>query len=142
MSSLVFGDRKAAYLLPWKRICDMSEATVGRAITDNARVLLKSQLASRGQGMQVRMPPAHVMHASCSYMYSYCHHDSVLKTGSCIQKCLTWRVFDLAAGMQAPCETAGLADALVVLCTFLSCLLVVASFLLERWTWPNVVIIS
>lgn len=55
VSSLVFGERKAAFLLPWKRICDMGEATVARAITDNARLLLRSELAKRGEALVVKI---------------------------------------------------------------------------------------
>ncbi|KAK9806692.1 hypothetical protein WJX73_008929 [Symbiochloris irregularis] len=52
VSSLVFGERKAAFLLPWKRACDLAEATVAKAISDNASALLRQELSKRGEVLQ------------------------------------------------------------------------------------------
>lgn len=53
VSSLVFGERKAAFLLPWKRACELAEATVAKAISDNASALLRRELSKRGDVLKV-----------------------------------------------------------------------------------------
>ena len=58
VSALVFGERKAAFLLPWGRLADVNPATVTRAIEDNGRQLMAAELHKQTQEMQVRAPLA------------------------------------------------------------------------------------
>ena len=54
MSALVFGERKAAFLLPWSRLADVNQATIARAITDNGKLRLAAELRKLTREMQVR----------------------------------------------------------------------------------------
>ena len=53
MSALVFGERKAAFLLPWRRIAEVNDATIARAITDNGKQRMVAELGQRTSKMQV-----------------------------------------------------------------------------------------
>jgi hypothetical protein len=46
LSYLVFGDQKAAFLLPWRRVFNLTDAQVFVARRDNARALFAQRLAS------------------------------------------------------------------------------------------------
>ena len=60
VSTLVFGDQKAAFLLPWRRVFGMSDAQLYIARRDNAKALFRSLLDARGGGLPARpRPPAH-----------------------------------------------------------------------------------
>lgn len=48
VSNIVFGERQAAFLLPWIRVFGLTEAQVQVARRDNARALFKSRLVSGG----------------------------------------------------------------------------------------------
>ena len=54
VSTLVFGDQKAAFLLPWRRVFGMSDAQLYIARRDNAKALFRSLLEARGGGFPVR----------------------------------------------------------------------------------------
>jgi len=58
VSALVFGDQKAAFLLPWRRVFGMSDAQLYIARRDNARALFRSLLDARAGGLPVRAPRA------------------------------------------------------------------------------------
>jgi len=58
VSALVFGDQKAAFLLPWRRVFGMSDAQLYIARRDNARALFRSLLDARAGGLPVRRPRA------------------------------------------------------------------------------------
>ncbi|KAK9839292.1 hypothetical protein WJX81_005958 [Elliptochloris bilobata] len=51
VSTLVFGDQKAAFLLPWRRVFGMSDAQLYIARRDNAKALFRSLLEARGGGL-------------------------------------------------------------------------------------------
>ena len=53
VSALVFGERKAAFLLPWRRIAEVNDATIARAITDNGKMRMVAELGRRTTEMQV-----------------------------------------------------------------------------------------
>ena len=53
VSALVFGERKAAFLLPWGRLADVNQATVARAITDNGKLRMASELRQQTRELQV-----------------------------------------------------------------------------------------
>ena len=55
VSALVFGERKAAFLLPWRRIAEVNDATIARAITDNGKLRMVADLGQRTSKMQVRL---------------------------------------------------------------------------------------
>ena len=55
VSALVFGERKAAFLLPWRRIAEVNDATIARAITDNGKLRMVAELGQRTSEMQVRV---------------------------------------------------------------------------------------
>lgn len=57
VSALVFGERKAAFLLPWRRIAEVNDATIARAITDNGKLRMVAELSQRTSEMQVSPPP-------------------------------------------------------------------------------------
>lgn len=48
VSSIVFGERQAAFLLPWIRVFGLTEAQVQVARRDNARALFRARLVSEG----------------------------------------------------------------------------------------------
>lgn len=48
VSSLVFGERKAAFLLPWSRVFGLTDAQVQVARRDNAIKLFEAQIATSG----------------------------------------------------------------------------------------------
>ena len=48
VSTLVFGERQAAFLLPWTRIFGLNEAQIQVARRDNARALFKARVTSEG----------------------------------------------------------------------------------------------
>jgi hypothetical protein len=48
VSGLVFGDRQAAFLLPWARVFGLTDAQVAVARRDNARALFKAAVAAGG----------------------------------------------------------------------------------------------
>ena len=54
VSNRVFGEAKAAFLLPWKRVFGLSDAQLYVARRDNARALFKSYLAASGGCLPVR----------------------------------------------------------------------------------------
>ena len=54
VSTLVFGDQKAAFLLPWRRVFGMSDAQLYIARRDNAKALFRSLLDARGGGLPAR----------------------------------------------------------------------------------------
>ena len=58
VSTLVFGDQKAAFLLPWRRVFGMSDAQLYIARRDNAKALFRSLLDARGGGLPARPPHA------------------------------------------------------------------------------------
>lgn len=49
VSNLVFGDRQAAFLLPWARVFGLNDAQVYVAKRDNARLLFKSFIDQAGE---------------------------------------------------------------------------------------------
>ncbi|KAL4860244.1 hypothetical protein ACK3TF_000429 [Chlorella vulgaris] len=52
ISNLVFGDRQAAFLLPWARVFGLSEAQLYVAKRDNAKGIFKQYLDSQGGQLQ------------------------------------------------------------------------------------------
>jgi Chloroplast envelope transporter len=48
VSALVFGDQKAAFLLPWRRVFNLTDAQLFVARRDNARAVFAGHLAARG----------------------------------------------------------------------------------------------
>jgi hypothetical protein len=48
LSQLVFGDQKAAYLLPWRRLFNITDAQVFVARRDNARAIFRAYLEREG----------------------------------------------------------------------------------------------
>jgi len=54
VSNLVFGDQKAAFLLPWRRTFKLTDSQLAVAKRDSAKALFKSFLDERG-GFQVRL---------------------------------------------------------------------------------------
>lgn len=52
VSNLVFGDQKAAFLLPWRRTFNLTDSQLAVARRDSAKALFKSFLDERG-GFQV-----------------------------------------------------------------------------------------
>lgn len=63
VSTLVFGDQKAAFLLPWRRVFGMSDAQLYIARRDNAKALFRSLLDARGGGLPARARPPLPPHA-------------------------------------------------------------------------------
>ncbi len=56
ISGLVFGDQKSAFLLPWRRVFNMTDSQVSVAKRDSAKALFKTFLDARGGHLQVRVP--------------------------------------------------------------------------------------
>ena len=56
ISGLVFGDQKSAFLLPWRRVFNMTDSQVSVAKRDSAKALFKTFLDARGGHLQVRLP--------------------------------------------------------------------------------------
>ena len=56
ISGLVFGDQKSAFLLPWKRVFNMTDSQVTVAKRDSAKALFKTFLDARGGHLQVPIP--------------------------------------------------------------------------------------
>ncbi len=54
VSNLVFGDQKAAFLLPWRRTFKLTDSQLAVAKRDSAKALFKSFLDERG-GFQVHI---------------------------------------------------------------------------------------
>lgn len=48
LSYIVFGDQKAAFLLPWRRVFNLTDAQLFVARRDNAKAVFSSHLAARG----------------------------------------------------------------------------------------------
>ncbi len=48
VSALVFGDQKAAFLLPWRRHFNLTDAQLFVARRDNAKAIFKIHLESKG----------------------------------------------------------------------------------------------
>lgn len=48
VSYIVFGDQKAAFLLPWRRVFNLTDAQLFVARRDNARAIFSGYLAARG----------------------------------------------------------------------------------------------
>lgn len=48
VSSLVFGDAKAAYLLPWRRHFSLTEAQLFVARRDNAKTIFRAMFEAQG----------------------------------------------------------------------------------------------
>ncbi|KAF8060559.1 SULTR2 [Scenedesmus sp. PABB004] len=48
LSYIVFGDQKAAFLLPWRRVFNLTDAQLFVARRDNARAIFTGHLAARG----------------------------------------------------------------------------------------------
>jgi hypothetical protein len=44
----VFGDQKSAFLLPWRRVFNLTDAQLFVARRDNARAIFAGHLAARG----------------------------------------------------------------------------------------------
>jgi Chloroplast envelope transporter len=53
ISNLAFGDQKAAFLLPWRRVFGITDAQLYVAKRDNARNLFKGFLDSHGGQLEV-----------------------------------------------------------------------------------------
>ncbi|KAG2482678.1 hypothetical protein HYH03_018413 [Edaphochlamys debaryana] len=51
VSQVVFGDQKAAFLLPWRRTFNLNDAQIFVARRDNARAIFRQYLDSRGGGL-------------------------------------------------------------------------------------------
>jgi Chloroplast envelope transporter len=56
ISNLVFGDQKAAFLLPWRRTFNLTDSQLAIAKRDSAKALFKSFLDERG-GFQASRSP-------------------------------------------------------------------------------------
>jgi gamma-glutamyl phosphate reductase len=48
VSQLIYGDQKAAFLLPWRRHFNLTEAQLFVARRDNAKAIFKAQFESKG----------------------------------------------------------------------------------------------
>jgi hypothetical protein len=48
LSYIVFGEQKAAFLLPWRRVFNLTDAQLFVARRDNARAIFSGHLAARG----------------------------------------------------------------------------------------------
>ena len=53
VSGLVFGERQEAFLLPWKRLFNYTDATLYVAKRDQAKALFKGHLDAQGGELQV-----------------------------------------------------------------------------------------
>jgi len=56
LSYLVFGEQKAAFLLPWRRVFNLTDAQVFVARRDNARALFAQRLAALSGGADAPLP--------------------------------------------------------------------------------------
>lgn len=56
VSGLAFGEQKAAFLLPWSRVFNMTDAQLYVAKRDNARALFKQHIDQLGGSLPVRPP--------------------------------------------------------------------------------------
>lgn len=56
VSGLAFGEQKAAFLLPWSRVFNMTDAQLYVAKRDNARALFKQHLDQLGGTLPVTPP--------------------------------------------------------------------------------------
>ena len=54
VSGLVFGEQKSAFLLPWRRVFNMTDSQVTIAKRDSAKALFKTFLDARGGHLQAR----------------------------------------------------------------------------------------
>ena len=54
VSGLVFGEQKSAFLLPWRRVFNMTDSQVSVAKRDSAKALFKTFLDARGGHLQAR----------------------------------------------------------------------------------------
>ncbi len=52
VSQLVFGDQKAAVLLPWRRHFNVTDAQIFVARRDNAKTIFKSMFETKGADLQ------------------------------------------------------------------------------------------
>lgn len=59
VSNLMFGDQKAAFLLPWRRTFNLTDSQLAIAKRDSAKALFKSFLDERG-GFQASSPASPV----------------------------------------------------------------------------------
>lgn len=48
MSQVVFGDQKAAFLLPWRRTFNLNDAQIFVARRDNARAIFRQFMEAKG----------------------------------------------------------------------------------------------
>jgi hypothetical protein len=48
VSQLVFGDQKAAFLLPWRRVFNLTDAQLFVARRDNARAIFNQHMQAQG----------------------------------------------------------------------------------------------
>lgn len=53
VSGLLFGERQEAFMLPWKRVCNYTDATLYVAKRDQAKALFKDHIESYGEGLPV-----------------------------------------------------------------------------------------
>lgn len=53
VSTIVFGERRAAFLLPWRRIFNLTDAQLSVAKRDNAKALFNNHIQSLGGELQV-----------------------------------------------------------------------------------------
>lgn len=53
VSTIVFGERRAAFLLPWRRVFSLTDAQLSVAKRDNAKALFNNHIQSLGGELQV-----------------------------------------------------------------------------------------
>ena len=73
ISDLVFGDQKAAFLLPWRRTFNLTDSQLAIAKRDSAKALFKSFLDERG-GFQASCSAMKLVSKTCSIRADNDHH--------------------------------------------------------------------
>lgn len=88
ISGLVFGDQKSAFLLPWKRVFNMTDSQVSVAKRDSAKALFKTFLDARGGHLQARLPPP--QHTFVTIVRHLASYQAAESGGCCPRKALPW----------------------------------------------------
>ena len=56
VSTIVFGEQRAAFLLPWRRIFNLTDSQLTVAKRENAKALFNNHIQSLGGELQVKAP--------------------------------------------------------------------------------------
>jgi Chloroplast envelope transporter len=80
ISNLVFGDQKAAFLLPWRRTFNLTDSQLAIAKRDSAKALFKSFLDERG-GFQAR-------HLTQRWLQQKIHSGQTIEPRSSATRCV------------------------------------------------------